>query len=309
MDTLLIVGINTTLGANLALSLDEQFNVCGVPLDASAVPTGVNVRSLGEVTPQRIRPLLAELRPRWLIHAGQLARSSWDTSDEKVNWQQETALASGLGVIAQEAKVPFCFVSTDAVFAGPRLFHEETARATGPTPLAVAAREAESSVAATGALVVRTHAYGWSVASDGALLETLWRQLAENQRPACEGRHYVTPILASDLAQLLARAYERKLHGLYHITGAERTNRIRFSSELAGAAGFEVDHRAPLPAGDSLSGPAVETSLNTRRARRDLDWPMPLLREGLERLAAQRVNGYLDRLQPAGKAQPSSHAA
>jgi dTDP-4-dehydrorhamnose reductase len=166
----------------------------------------------------------------------------------------------------------------------------------------------ESALAACGTLVVRTHAYGWSAANEGSFLDSMWRRLAAQEQPSCDGRHYVTPILASDLAPLLARAYELKLHGLYHITGAERTNRIRFANELAAAGGYEGDYRSPMPQSEMNTGPALETSLNTRRARRDLELTMPLLREGLERLMAQRVSGYLDRLQPSKKAA-ASHAA
>ena len=308
MDTLLIVGIDTMLGANLALSLDEQFDVCGISLGSRGAPAGCKVRATGEVNAARLRPLIQEMRPRWMIHAGPLARSSWDGGSQHVIWQQEVALATGIGAIAKEAGIAHCFLSTDAVFAGPRLFHEESARATAPSALAVAAREAESTLVASGALVVRTHAYGWGAAQDGSFLDTLWQRLAANEQPSCDGRHYVTPILASDLAPLLARAYELKLHGLYHITGAERTNRIRFANELAAAGGYEAGYRSPMPHSEMNTGPALETSLNTRRARRDLQLPMPLLREGLERLVAQRVNGYLDRLQPATKSQ-ASHAA
>jgi hypothetical protein len=47
--------------------------------------------------------------------------------------------------------------------------------------------------------------------------------------------------------------------------------------------------------------------LNPRRARRDLGCAMPLLREGLERFAAQRTSGYLDELRAAA-AEPATEA-
>ena len=60
-----------------------------------------------------------------------------------INWNVETDLASNLSAVAEERNISLCLVATDAVFSGPRLFHEENARPTGMTPLAVAAREAE----------------------------------------------------------------------------------------------------------------------------------------------------------------------
>jgi hypothetical protein len=43
-----------------------------------------------------------------------------------------------------------------------------------------------------------------------------------------------------------------------------------------------------------------ETSLNTYRARRELESPLPLLREGLARFAEQAANGFRDRLAGQG---------
>ncbi len=310
METLLIIGIDTVLGANLGVTLANQFGVCGVAQSTTTVPAGTSVRLLPDATPKQIRQLVTDVAPRWIIHSGALARSSWEATETATDWSREAAWAANFGAVAKECKIPLCFLSTDAVFSGPRLFHEESARATGMTALAVAARNAELSLESSGALVVRTHAYGWNpVEAGSSFLDGLWHHLSESRRPVCDGRHYATPILASDLAQLLVRAYEQKLHGMYHITGAERTNRVRFANELAAATGAEIDYRSPLLSGESPEGTLLETSLNTRRARRDLEVPMPLLREGLERLAAQRVDGYLDRLRPADAKSAASHAA
>jgi len=37
-----------------------------------------------------------------------------------------------------------------------------------------------------------------------------------------------TPILATDFAEILERAYQQKLRGTYHLAGAERINPFRF---------------------------------------------------------------------------------
>lgn len=308
METLLITGIDTMLGANLALAWSDCFDVCGATLGASTQAAPAAIRNLGPIMPQRLRELAAEAAPSRIIHAGPLARSSWEPEDATIAWPQQAALAGEVAAFAREAGIPCCLLSTDAVFSGPRLFHEESARATGASPQAEAAREAEISATAAGALVVRTHAYGWS-AGGNSWVDGLGKELSARRTPHVEGHHYTTPLLASDLAPLLTRAFERKLQGLYHITGAERTNRVRFVAELAAALGCEIENDSPWTA-DARQGQVFETSLNTRRARRDLDSPLPLLREGLDRLAAQRVDGFLDRLQKKpGKAVAGNQAA
>jgi dTDP-4-dehydrorhamnose reductase len=169
----------------------------------------------------------------------------------------------------------------------------------------------ESTLATTGALVVRTHAYGWSpVAARGGFAERAWHALASSVALPADGRRHATPILASDLAELLARAYELNLQGLHHISGAERTSPFRFVRELAAACGLQSLARShsiisELPR-DLWEG---ETSMNSRRARRVLEVPMPLLREGLGRFAQQADNGWRDRLQAGGQTPLLERAA
>src|SRR5262249_37063394 len=135
------------------------------------------------------------------------------------------------------------------------------------------------------------------------------RGLSEAHPPAVDGVRYATPILATDLAELLEKAFELNLHGLYHITGAERTNAHRFVNELAAALGLDGMRLTTAPPGAQASADACETSLNTRQARRDLAHAMPLLREGLERFAAQAVNGYVDRLRAGTRSTTAVRAA
>ena len=125
--------------------------------------------------------------------------------------------------------------------------------------------------------------------------------------PPVDGQRYATPILAADLAELLLRAAERNLNGLYHLSGAERTNPFRLASELAAILGLSM----PRNPGVHLTPPTdngwlLETSLDSRRARRALGMPLPMLREGLERFAQQQAAG---RTQQLAQQPLSQHAA
>ena len=96
-------------------------------------------------------------------------------------------------------------------------------------------------------------------------------------------------------------AWQRRLRGVYHLAGAERASPVRLAVELARQQG----ERCPLASLSAASDPSIssglarETSLGTRRGRRELALPMPLLREGLARFAAQAANGHRDRLRSA----------
>jgi dTDP-4-dehydrorhamnose reductase len=148
-------------------------------------------------------------------------------------------------------------------------------------------------------LVVRTNAIGWS-ASGESLVERIWRSLVAREPLELEASSFATPIVASDLAELLLRCCRTRARGVFHIGGAERTSPFRFAQELARAAGF--DHRLVRPGtqetsdGEPVHG-SCETSLGSRLVRRELDVSLPLLRESISRLVDQATNGYRDRLQ------------
>jgi dTDP-4-dehydrorhamnose reductase len=311
MSKLLLVGADSMLGANLALALEDRFDCTGLATKRPAV-AGCRRTIVGDVLDTTLmESLVAEDRPDWVVFIGPTSHSSWDTAaDER---PASTAhFAQRWAAITAECGAALTVVSSDAVFRGPRLFHEESARATAETPFAREACAVEDALAESKhALIVRTHAYGWSANDQGGgFTEKLAEQLAARRPAIGDGVRYATPILATDLAELLAVAYEKQLRGLYHITGAERTNLARFVGELDGALDLhssvatESENNASTI---SLNRPVAETSLNTRRARRDLEMPMPLLREGLERLAAQYENGFRARLR--GEPAPQSKRA
>src|SRR5581483_2738227 len=183
--------------------------------------------------------------PAWLIYCSAASASAWDPAPAELLLANEVDLIRQLAETASRLDCRLTVISSDAVFAGPRLFHEESCPPTGKTPQARHAREIELALKDTHALVVRSHVYGWSPSETrGNLVQALARQLLDGQAASLDGLRYATPILASDLADLLAKAFERKLEGLYHITGAERTNPYRFLGELASAMGIESFRQA-----------------------------------------------------------------
>jgi dTDP-4-dehydrorhamnose reductase len=241
--------------------------------------------------------MILDHRPHWIVHCGPLCASSWDAPAEAPSARDGGRTARRLALLAAEAGSRLTILSTDAVFAGPRMFHAETDPALDQGPGARAALGLEQAVRDSDALVVRTHAFGWSPAGiKSGFAERLWQRVREGASCPASPHCHATPILATDLAELLWLAYRRRLAGLYHIAGAERTSQRRFAAELAAAFGL-AQAPSPMLEGPFDSSEARETSLDTRRARRGLQRGMPMLRDGLERFAQQAVNGFRARLQ------------
>jgi dTDP-4-dehydrorhamnose reductase len=298
-ERLLVTGVDGIAGANVALSLADRFTVLGLFEHHPVSLPGCTTFHWGPADPAAWTAVIRRNCPHWIIHCGPMARSSWDVPEESPDAETEPQTCTLLGELAAELGSRLTVISTDAVFAGPRLFHAEPAAANSRTPFAQAVCRAEEALEATGALVVRTHTYGWSPA--GALpgfAERVWQTLIEDEATHFDPDRHATPILATDLAEFLRAAYHRGLEGCYHVAGAERTSAYRFAIELAAAFGLSsapsVDE-APARCVDSSR--LNETSLSTSRARRELGRAMPMLREGLDSFAQQARDGFRARLQ------------
>jgi dTDP-4-dehydrorhamnose reductase len=176
-------------------------------------------------------------------------------------------------------------LSSDVVFSGPKMFHDEAAATTSAHPAAAAVLQWEQTLLAGGALVARTCAYGWAPAgAQPGLVERIVHALRAGQPAPVDGQRFATPIFAADLAPLLLQAARRNLTGLYHLSGTERASTFRLANGLASLLGVSLSRTVdgqPCRPGDASW--LVETSLGSRRARRALDLPLPMLAEGLGR--------------------------
>jgi dTDP-4-dehydrorhamnose reductase len=241
-------------------------------------------------------------KPEWVVYCGQAARSSWDEYD--LSAAEEAARLAQITQAVAAADSRLAVVTSDRIFAGPRMFHDEGEPVGADT--AAQSLLAIEQAALTGdsdrrrVLVVRTHAFGWTIAGD-SFAERIWHTLDCGQPIELSTNCFATPVVATDLADLLLRSVRARLHGVLHLGGAERTNPFRFAQELAIAAGFDlrlVRPRANEPDAADLD-PSSETSLGSRLARRELDVSLPLLRETVGKFADQATNGYRNRLQGA----------
>lgn len=294
MQRVLIVGVDSVLGSNLALEFTKWFDVCGLysrfPIEVDGCRTEQQAAGDDGLLAQ-----IDRIAPQRVIFSGALSQSSWNEFDRSTN---DASVIRPLLTGCDELEYTLTVVSSDAVFTGPRLFHAEFDFRLATGALAREARQVEQLLEGTSALLVRTHAYGWSPVPDFVPgIERLWNDIRFSSKcPLDSGRH-ATPILASDLALLLCRAMDCELTGLYHIAGAERINPHRFGSELASILGLPRRHvrftRTDVRDNASIG---IETSLVTRRVSTTLKTSMPLVRDGLKRLAEQAEQGYASQL-------------
>ena len=298
MDKILVAGVNTAVGANLAEALSDQRPVVGISFNSTVELPSCEVEAETPKKPAAVQEFLKQTQPSRIVFCGIGAESSWDESRRPQ--AADATLAKTWLDAAHAVGCHLTLISSDAVFTGPWMFHAENSHSLCPSAESTILRQIEQHATDTSAdaLIVRTHAIGWQSGSSHGWLESLLTQLERGSVGSVDFARHGTPMLATDLAEVLKRSWESGLVGTHHISGAERISPREFAMRMA-------DHfRLPKPA-TPIAGSLVdktvgfgcgETSLQTRKIRRALGIPLPLLDESLDRLYQQHVSGYRSRI-------------
>lgn len=300
MDKLLVAGIDTVLGANLAAWLANRYHVVGLSFSEPIQIAGCETAACQADSAEAAHRWIASERPQWVVHCGPAARSTWSLPVGPA-LRPDAVQATGYWArAANECGCEFTLISSDAVFTGPWMFHRENGACYCDSAPARIIRmiEREAADNCPNTLLIRTNVFGWAPTSaTSGLVETILDSLQNGRSLSLDCMRHATPILATDFAEVLDRAYEQKLHGVYHLAGGERVNPFRFACLMADQFGLPMSGLDAIETafeGRREFG-AGEASLQTRRLRKALEVPLPLIREGIARLYEQYVSGYRDR--------------
>lgn len=308
MTTTLIAGLDSVVGINLAAHLAQRSQVVGVSLDEPLSLAGCHTGHCYGQDENDIREWVESIRPERLVYCGPSASSAWDETDGRRPDVESVDIAGRWAAAAREYGAHFTLVSTDAVFTGPWVFHDEDSNCKCQTRHGRAARRIENLCAqqAPEALIVRTNVFGWSYTN--GWIERLVAELELGHAGPFDFHRHATPILATDFAEILEKAWEANLDGVYHIAGAERINPNQFIQKLADEFGLP----APIPVDGNkvIERPAEygcgESSLHTTRIRKALEIGMPTIGDGLQRLREQMHDGFCDGLKTPAEMQQAA---
>jgi dTDP-4-dehydrorhamnose reductase len=295
VERLLIVAIDTVVGANLAAQLADKFHVTGLSTGEEISIEGCETATAPIADVHAARQAIAQYRPDRLVLCQAAGDSSWHSAGIPSDRSAADATLAWIEAARATGK-RFTLISSDAVFTGPWMFHTEGCDSFCPAREAQTLRTLEAAALKDPAnsLVIRTHPYGWSPRFEGGWIDGVLAALEADVPPIFDSVAHATPILATDLAEVLVPVWNAGLTGTYHIAGAERTSPHRFACAVARVFDLDPPQTAWLEPTKSVSTGFArgETSLHTRSIRRALGIGLPMLVEGLERLRAQHDQGF-----------------
>ena len=270
MNRILIVGIDTFAGRSIAEELCGTCDVKGLWFSTPTIAPGC-------ATARVNKSILNEhvTNATTIVFCGAASQSSWNrnfgTFRPEEKWLTPCVLA------AQTSGTRFVFVSSDAVFAGPWVFHDDDSIALSDDSLARQLQTFESQVQQLDdSLIVRTNI----VDSDGVVQRAV-RAVESGRTVSVDASTYATPVTQEEFASSLVECLNAEMTGFVNIAGGERTSPFQLVTMLA--TNLECDARRVV-AKFSVDQP-VERSLRCLRLRTELNQRSSLLKDILEQLA------------------------
>lgn len=268
----LIVGIDTVAGRSLAKSLVHESDVSGLWFANPEFIAGCQARRLD---PDALLEQIAEADA--IVFCGGAAQSSWDADFGDFE-REDDWLAACIAAIDSSAQ-RLIFISSDAVFCGPWLFHDDDSSSLAADELARRLLKQESCVkAVSDSLIVRTNVLD---ASGESFLNAADDAISAGNPIKIEASIFATPIAAANFGEALATCITSGTSGYVNIGGAERLTPFQFAMALANHLSLDTSSIEPL----ATNRGARERSMRCQRLRLEHKQSPPLMANTVEHLA------------------------
>ncbi|MCW4010292.1 MAG: dTDP-4-dehydrorhamnose reductase [Candidatus Bathyarchaeota archaeon] len=289
---LLVTGASGLYGSKLAeLAVARQYQVYAFHNEHKAaygIPVQVDISD-----ERKVDAAFKEAKPDVVVHAATLTDVDKCELNKELAWRVNVQGTRNVVQAAKATDAFLLFISTDYVFDGEKGCYKETDQPSPISYYAYTKLKAEECVAKSARefCVARPSViYGANPAA-GKVNFALWllKKLRRNEAAKVFVDQWNSPTLNSSLAEMTLEVAERRLTGIYHLSGASRVSRFDFAQRLADVFGLDKSLLVPTRMRDfsfAAKRPA-DSSLDTSKAAQVLKSKPLKLGDALEHLKAE----------------------
>lgn len=299
---LVITGASGFLGSNFVAEADRSGRAVSAVAHRNGVPS-IDVPSMfiDLAQPDAAMTMMDELEPSCVINCAALA----SVDECESNRERATLLNATIPQLIARAcarrGVRFAHISTDSVFDGLKGGYVEN-DATNPLNAYAASKlEGERSVleAMPDALVIRTNFIGVAPKRGVGLAEWIADRLAAAERINGFTDVVFSPLVATDLAEIVMKMTDRGLEGVYHLAASDCISKYELARSIARALALDESLVDPARVADAALAAKrpLDTSLNPAKLESALKQRMATVQNAVDAFAQIRRSRKTDSRQ------------
>jgi dTDP-4-dehydrorhamnose reductase len=286
---LLITGASGLYGSKLAeLATARNYAVySGYSRDQPAYGTPVQFDVSDK---SRVEDVFKKVNPDVVVHAAALTDVDKCEMNRELAWKVNVEGTRNISEAVKTRQAFLLCISTDYVFNGEKGNYKETDQ---PDPVnyygftKLKAEELVGDMISEYCIARASVIYG-STPAAGKINFSLWvlNKLKKNEQVKIVTDQWNSPTLNTNMADMTLEIIERKLTGIFHISGATRINRYNFAKQIAEI--FNLDSNLISPTTSAEFSWAAkrprDPSLDTAKAQQTLkNKPLPI-NQAIERM-------------------------
>jgi dTDP-4-dehydrorhamnose reductase len=292
---LLITGASGLLGSKLVkLAIESGHEVHSLYFEHS-MQEG-RPQQLDVTDQAAVEKALTDKLPEVVIHAASITDLDLCEQNPQLAFRVNATATGYIAEACRSVKSMLIYLSTDYIFDGERGNYRENDK---PNPVNVYGKskllgEEEVARKAGDFCIARTSVvFGWGRRHRPNFATWVHENLRAGQRINVVTDQYATPTLNSNLARMLVEAAERRLNGIFHLSGSTRVNRYEFAVLMARKFGFDEKLLTSVKAESTswIARRPFDSSLNVAKAQASLNNRPSTLDEALNEFADEAHAG------------------
>jgi len=287
----LITGASGLLGSKLvATALASGHEVHSVVHEHST--KGAHVHMLNITDQAAVEKNIADASPEVVIHAASITDVDLCERNPELAYNVNAAATAFLADACRTQGNFLIYVSTDYVFDGERGNYGEHDQANPVNVYGKSKLLGEEEVrqkAGKFCIARASVVFGWGRKYRPNFATWVYEKLRVGEKINVVTDQYATPTLSSDLARMLVEVAERRMNGIYHLSGSTRINRYEFAVLLARKFSLNEKLLTPVKA-EALRWIAkrpFDSSLNVAKAQEALNNKPSTINEALGKFASE----------------------
>ncbi len=286
---LLITGASGLYGSKLAeIATAKNYEVySGYSRDQPAYGTPVQFDVADK---NRVEEIFEKVGPEVVVHAAALTDVDKCELNKELAWKINVEGTRNIAEAVKTSRAFLIYISTDYVFNGETGRYKEADK---PDPInyygltKLKAEELVKDLIGEYCIARASVIYG-STPAAGKVNFALWllNKLERSEQARIVTDQWNSPTLNTNLADMTLEVIERKLTGIFHLSGATRISRYDFAKQIAES--FNLDSNLISPATSAEFSWAAErpkdSSLDTLKAQQTLKNKPLQINHALERM-------------------------